>query len=266
VSLPQESAPTARPKREPILWQLFWFPINLLQAVLVALWTGGGIPLTLIACVVLRRKHLGLTLARRVWAPVILRFGPVRLRVESRARLDPSLTYFFAANHQSWVDIPALFAALPVPLLFLAKRELARIPFLGSYMEAMGMVYVDRAARKESTRTVSQAAQRLREGFSILSFPEGTRSPDGCVRQFKTATFAAALESGVPVVPVALEGPARILPRDGFRVRPGTIRLAIGEPIPTAGLKRDDRAELARRAQEEVERLLAEMRGGRLGE
>ena len=247
------------PTTEPIFWQLFWFPINLLQAVLVALWTGGGIPLTLAACAVLRRKDLGLTLARRVWAPVLLRFGPVRLQVEGREYLDASQPYFFVANHQSWVDIPALFAALPMPLLFLAKRELARIPFLGSYMEAMGMVYVDRAARKESTRTVDQAAQRLREDLSILSFPEGTRSPDGRVRPFKTASFAAALEAGVPVVPVALEGPARILPRDGFRARPGTIRVAIGEPIPTAGLTREDRAALARRAQEEVERLLADL-------
>ena len=260
MSLPQESVPTAGPRTEPILWQLFWFPINLLQAVLVALWTGGGIPLTLIACAVLRRKHLGLTLARRVWAPVLLRFGPVRLQVEGRERVDPSRAYFVVANHQSWVDIPALFAALPVPLLFLAKRELAHIPFLGSYIEAMGMVYVDRAARKESTRTVDQAARRLREGLSILSFPEGTRSPDGRVRPFKTASFAAALDAGVPVVPVALEGPARILPRDGFRARPGTIRVAIGEPIPTASLSREDRAALARRTQEEVEALLAQMR------
>lgn len=261
MSLPQENAPTAGPRTEPVFWQLFWFPINLLQAILVALWTGGGITLTLIAGSVLRRKRLGLTLARRVWAPVLLRFGPVRLQVEGRERLDPSQPYFFAANHQSWVDVPALFVALPVPLLFLAKRELARIPFLGSYMEAMGMVYVDRAARKESTRTVDQTAQRLREGLSILSFPEGTRSPDGRIRPFKTASFAAALDAGVPVVPVALEGPARILPRDGFRARPGTIRVAIGEPIPTAGLTRDARAELARRAQGEVERLLMEMRG-----
>lgn len=245
---------------EPILRQLFWFPVNFLQAVLVALWTAFWVLVTLIVCAVVRRKSPGLALARHVWAPGILLIGMVRLRVEGRERLASSGPYFFAANHQSWVDIPALFVSLHMPLLFLAKRELARTPFLGSYIGAMGMVYVDRDARKESTRTVDQAAQRLHEGYSILSFPEGTRSPDGRVRSFKTASFAAALDAGVPVVPVALEGPARILPRDGFRVRPGTVRLVIGEPIPTAGLTRDGRAELARRAQEEVEGLLAEMR------
>jgi 1-acyl-sn-glycerol-3-phosphate acyltransferase len=245
---------------EPVLSRLLWFPVNVLQAVLAALWTAGWITVALAVCAVLRRQGPGLALARRVWAPGILLFGPARLRVEGRERLDPSRSYFFVANHQSWVDIAALFAALPVPVLFLAKRELARMPFLGRFIENMGMVFVDRTDRKESARTVSQAAERLREGWSILSFPEGTRSPDGRVQRFKTATFAAALEAGVAVVPVALEGPARILPRDGFHVRPGVIHLKIGEPIPMDGLTRDDRAEVARRAQEEVEGLLASLR------
>jgi len=258
---PREAALPGRPPRfvERVCESL-WLPVNLLQAVLVTLWTGGGIPVALAVCAVLRRRDPGLFLARRVWAPVLLLFGPVRLRVEGRERLDPSRAYFFAANHQSWVDVPALFAALPVPVLFLAKRELARIPLLGRFMEAMGMVYVDRTDRRESVRTVSQAAGRLQEGWSILSFPEGTRSRDGGIQRFKTATFAAALEAGVPVVPVALEGPARILPRGGFRARPGVIRVKLGEPIPTAGLTRDDRAEVARQAQAAVEGLLVGMR------
>ncbi len=260
MSLPQEIVPTVDPKAEPILRHFLWLPFNILQAVLIALWTAAGVSLTLAACAVLRRKRPGLTLARLVWAPGILLIGLVRLRVEGRERLPLSQPCFFAANHQSLADVPALFTALPVPLLFLAKRELGRIPFLGSYMEAMGMVYVDRHDRGKAVRTVSLAAQRLREGLSILSFPEGTRSPDGRVRPFKTAAFAAALEAGVPVVPVALTGTGRILPRDAFRARPGTVRLVIGEPIPTAGLTRDDRAELARRTQEAVEALLAQRR------
>lgn len=259
MSLPQEPAATP----EPVLARLLWFPVNLLQAVLVAVWTAGWITVALAVCAVLRRQDPGLALARRVWAPGILLLGPVRLRVEGRERLAPSRAYFFAANHQSWVDIPSLFAALPVPVLFLAKRELARIPLLGRFIESMGMVFVDRADRRESVRTVSLATERLREGRSLVSFPEGTRSPDGRVQRFKTATFAAALEADVPVVPVALEGPARILPRGGFHARPGVIRVKIGEPIPTAGLTRDDRIEVARRAHAAVEELLAGMRGDR---
>jgi len=186
--------------------------------------------------------------------------GSVRLEVIGLEGADFSQPCFFAANHQSWVDIPALFAALPVPVLFVAKRELGRVPFLGWFMKAMGMVLIDRADRREAVRSVEAAAERLGQGWSLLSFPEGTRTLDGRVQRFKTATFAAAIAAGAPVVPIALEGAGRVLPRDGFRVRPGLVRVAVGAPIPTAGLQRDDRADLARRAQQEVERLLAVLR------
>lgn len=149
-----------------------------------------------------------------------------------------------------------------MPVLFIAKRELARIPFLGRFIDRMGMVFVDRTDRRETTRTVGRAAERLREGWSILSFPEGTRTPDGSVQPFKSATFAAALDAGVAVVPIAIEGAGRVLMRRSFRIRPGTIRISIGEPLSTAGLARSDRGELTRRAQREVEVMLERMRGG----
>jgi 1-acyl-sn-glycerol-3-phosphate acyltransferase len=236
--------------------RFLWPLVNVLQMALAGIWTAGCITVALIASAVRGRPDPGLALARRVWAPGCLRIGGARLQVEGRERIDPSRACFFAANHQSWIDIPVLFAALPPPVLFLAKRELARVPLMGRYIEKMGMVFVDRADRRQAVRTVGHAAARLREGRSILSFPEGTRSPDGRVQRFKTATFAAAVEAGVPVVPVALEGAVRVLPRGPLRIRPGLIRVRIGERISTAGLTRADRAELASRVQREVERLL----------
>ncbi|HEV8582455.1 MAG TPA: lysophospholipid acyltransferase family protein [Thermoanaerobaculia bacterium] len=235
-----------------ILWPL----INAAQAVYTVVWSAGWITVALVVSALRRSPAPGLALARHVWGPGLLRAGGAQLQVEGREGLDPSRAYFFAANHQSWMDIPALFAALPMPVLFLAKRELAAVPFLGRYIEKMGMVFVDRSERRQTARTVGDAAGRLREGWSILSFPEGTRTFDGRVQRFKTASFAAAIDAGVPVVPVALEGAGRVLPRGGFRARPGLIRICIGEPIPTAGLTRDARGELAERAQREVERLL----------
>ena len=136
-------------------------------------------------------------------------------------------------------------------------RRLAAVPFLGPYIQKMGMVFVDRGERRQTARTVGDAASRLREGWSILSFPEGTRAIAGRLQRFKTASFAAALDAGVPVVPVAVEGAGRVLPRDGFRARPGSIHIRIGEPISTAGLTRDARGELAERVQREVEEMLA---------
>jgi 1-acyl-sn-glycerol-3-phosphate acyltransferase len=238
------------------MMRFLWPLINMLQAVFVAVWSALWITVALLTYATTRSRRPGLFLARRVWAPGVLLSAPVRLEIEGLDRIDLSRSYFFTANHQSWADTPALFVALPVPLLFLGKAELARVPFLGWYMSAMGMVFIDRSDRVKAVRSVDRITGRLREGWSLLSFPEGTRSPDGRVQSFRSATFAAAIDTGVPVVPVALEGTGRILPRDGFKVRPGKVRVILGEPIATAGLTRDDRAELARRAQIEVQAML----------
>ena len=237
-----------------------WPLLNTLQGIFVALWTAFWILVSLAVCPLVRSRRPGLWLARRVWAPGILKVVGVRLSVEGVEGIDLSRPCFFAANHQSWIDIPALFAALPVPVLFVAKRELGRVPFLGWFMKAMGMVLVDRGDRKEAVRGIEAAAGQLCEGWSLLSFPEGTRTADGRVHRFKTAVFAAAIESGAPVVPIALEGADRVLPRDTLRGRPGWVRIALGEPISTAGFSRDDRAALARQAQRQVETLLAVLR------
>jgi 1-acyl-sn-glycerol-3-phosphate acyltransferase len=243
--------------------RFLWPLINAFQWVVACVWTAGWVTVALIVSAVRGRPDPGLALARLVWGPGLVHLAGARLRIEGRERIDPSRAYFFAANHQSWMDIPVMFADLPVPVLFLAKRELARVPFLGRYIEKMGMLFVDRANRREAMRTMEHAAARLREGRSLLSFPEGTRTPDGRVQRFKTASFAAALEAGVPVVPVAIEGARRVMPRDSFRVRPGVIHVRMGDPVPTSGLTRDDRAELASRVQWEVEKLLEEMRASR---
>jgi len=224
-------------------------------------WSAVWITVALAVRAVTGDRRPALALARKVWSPGLIYGAGARLEIEGgeNAGLDPAC--FFVANHQSWIDVPALFVAIPRPLLFLGKKELARVPFLGWYMGAMGMVFVERGERLQTGRSVNEAAERLRQGWSLLSFPEGGRSRDGRVQRFKGASFAAAIDAGAPVVPVAIRGAAAVLPRDGFRVRPGRIQVAIGEPIPTAGLTRADRADLALRTQREVEHLLAGLSG-----
>jgi len=236
---------------------LGWWLVNALQAVLGALWSVLWISLALLVSAATREPRLALAMARRIWAPGMLRIGWMRVEVHGRERLDFGQPHFFASNHLSLIDIPSLFTALPVPLLFVGKRELARVPFLGWYMAATGMVFVDRGRGIGAARSVAGAAERLRAGWSVLSFPEGTRARDGRTQPFKSAGFQAAIDSGVPVVPVAIEGSGRVLPPDGFRPRPGIIRVILGPPIPTAGLARDARADLARRTELSVRELLA---------
>lgn len=236
---------------------LVWLPVNAAQAVVTMLWMAVWITVALAATAITRSTRVALWLARRVWAPGQIATAIAVVAVSGRERFDWSRPCLLVANHQSWIDIPALFVAAPVPLHFVAKRELARVPFLGAYIRAMGMVFVDRRDLRGAKASVDRVAASLAAGANVVSFPEGTRSADGRVGRFKSGAFDAVLASGVDVLPVGIVGAGRVLPRGGFRVRPGRIEVRFGAPLATLGLERSDRGELARRAEEAVRALVA---------
>ncbi len=232
--------------------KLLWPAINLLQVIFLVLWTGGWILAALVVRALSRDAVPALTMARRLWAPGLLWAAGIRLEVEGLDHVDWAKPHFFAANHQSMVDPLVMFHALPVPLLFILKEELRKVPFLGWYVTAMGMIFVPRKKRRQSLENLRQCRERIAAGYSILMFPEGTRSRDERIGPFKSAVFLPAIATATPVVPVVLDGPGRILPRDSFRVRPGSVRVAIGRPIATEGLRREDRRDLTQRLREEI--------------
>jgi len=235
------------------LWRLF----NALQLIYTLLWSAGWISAALLLSACTRRPRVGLAMARRLWAPGLLWGAGARLRVEGLDRIEPGQTYMVVSNHQSVIDVPVLFRALPRPLRFVAKSELGRLPFLGWYMKAMGMVLVDRRAAAAARLAVEATAARLRAGETVVTFPEGTRGFAGRIRRFKTGGFAAALAANVEVLPVAVSGSALVLPPGGFAVRRGVIRVKVGAPIvpnPAAG-----RSALAQEAERAVRALYAEI-------
>lgn len=238
--------------------RVLWPVVNALQAIFLVVWSAGWIVAALGVRVLSRDAAPALAMARRGWAPALLWVGGMRLEIEGLENVDWNRPHFFAANHQSFVDILALFRTLPVPLLFILKQELRKVPFLGWYTAAMGMIFLPRGNRRKSLDNLRQCDQRIAEGFSILMFPEGTRSRDRRIGRFKPGVFLPAIETGVPIVPVVLAGTGRILPRGGFRARPGTIRIVIGRPVPTHDLGRSDRRDLA---EELRRRMLAVQQG-----
>lgn len=235
---------------------MLWSIANFFQLLFTLTFSAVGISIALVLTFLTRRRDVAVFMARRIWAPGLLWGARGRLAVEGTERLAPDAAYLFVANHQSFIDIPVLFMALARPLHFVAKRELARVPFLGWYIRAMGMVFLDRRARRAARASVEEAAVLLRSGRSVVTFPEGARSPDGRVRPFKSGAFAAALEAGVAVVPVAIHGAGAVMASRGWRIRPGTIRVRIGEPIPPAGPEAE-RGALARKAEADLRRLYA---------
>ena len=234
---------------------ILWPFINFIQALYTLVWSAFWIPVALVVRLVTGDTRIPLAMAHRIWAPGLLWKSVMRLEVRGLENVDVSRPHFFAANHQSLLDIAVLYAVLPVPLLFVLKRELARVPFLGWYVAAMEMILVDRTRRKQSLEALEQCRQRIARGRSILLFPEGTRSRDGRIGAFKPGIFVPTIGSGAAIVPVAIDGPGKVLPPGGFRIRPGTIRVAIGEPVETAGLTIEDRRELAEQVRERLVKL-----------
>lgn len=233
--------------------RLAWALFNTLQLLFTLLWTAGWICLALLVRLLSGGRHWPLRM--RCWAPGLLRGAGARLEVHGLERIDWSRPHVFVANHQSMIDICALFRALPVPVRFVLKQELAKVPFVGWYARAMGMVLIERGSARSSARRLRAAVDLLRGGASVCAFPEGTRGR-GRVGPFKGGAFQLAIEAGARVVPVAIEGSGRVLPAAGFRVRPGRIVVRLGEPLTTQGLAPHERNVLAGQARDAVIALL----------
>ncbi len=197
-------------------------------------------------------------MAAWLWAPALVHGALARVEVRGAEKVDFDQAYVLVANHQSMIDICALFMAVPVPLRFLLKAELGWVPFLGWYTRAMGMVLIQRRDPPRARHQIQYAASLLEQGHSLCAFPEGTRSKDGVIGEFRTGVFRAAIDAGQPVVPVAIRGSGQVMPPGSFSIRPGRIEVLIGEPISTRGMTSVQRRELAARAQAAVARLHAE--------
>jgi 1-acyl-sn-glycerol-3-phosphate acyltransferase len=137
----------------------------------------------------------------------------------------------FIGNHTSLFDPPLMISTLPCRPVFVAKRELAGIPFLGWVIWLADFIFIDRRDRNAAMASLEEAAIRIRTGQTIVAFPEGTRSHDGRLLPFKKGAFALAFEAGVPVVPFAIHGGPDILPTGAWRVRGGAYRITIGAPL-----------------------------------
>lgn len=169
----------------------------------------------------------------------------------------PAGPVVYASNHSSMFDIWALSAALPGSTRFVAKQELARIPFFGNAMVKAGHVTIDRFNRGKAFEAYDRAAKTIQSGISTIVFPEGTRSRTGELLPFKNAPFGLAIAAQVPLVPVYVHNTFEILPKGAWRLRRKPIVIRIGEPIATVGLTLDDRDQLRERTRAAIEALRA---------
>ena len=198
--------------------------------------------------------------ATRSWARGVGAAAGLHVRVHHPERISRYEGTVYACNHVSWFDVFALAGVLP-RYSFIAKSELRRIPMFGFGAEAAGIVFLDRDNRKAAFESYELAARQVARGRSIVVFPEGTRGRDYHLRPFKKGPFVLAIASQRPVVPTIVHGAREMMPKGSLRIRAGTVDLHFLEPIPTAGLTYDDRAELMTRVWERMAAAMRELYG-----
>src|SRR5215831_6991516 len=189
----------------------------------------------------------------RWWCRLIAWTIGAQIRVCGAENLGPDRAYVYMANHCSLVDIPAMFAYLPYQFRIMAKKELFYVPFMGWHLWTAGNFPVDRSDPRRTAGSLRKVVEGVRGGKSLAVFPDGTRSPDGKLGEFKPGSFKIALRSGVPVVPIAIRGTHQILPKHSLVPRPGKVEVLIGEPIPTMDLSERDIRTLMERVHAAIE-------------
>ena len=179
-----------------------------------------------------------------LWAKWILFASRIKVTVNGLSNIDPSKSYIYMCNHQSNFDIPVLLGCLPVQFRWLAKAELFKVPIFGRSMRSAGYISIDRFNQTSAFESISEAAERIKGGVSVMIFPEGTRSIDGKIRPFKKGGFVLAVDAKVPIIPVVLHGTRSIMPKGRLRINHGHVVMDILAPVDTTGYTRESKDEL----------------------
>lgn len=195
-------------------------------------------------------------LISKVWSNTIFLAAGVKVTIEGLDRLDRNASYIFMSNHLSHLDTPAFMKKLPFKIRFFVKKELLNIPIFGQAIYMGKHIIIDRKNTESAKRSINDAKKRIKKmGLSILVFPEGTRSKTGKLGEFKKGGFVLAIETGIPIVPIAIEGSFALLPTHTLLIKSGSINIKVGSPIPVDGYTLEQKQELMDRVRSAIEGL-----------
>ena len=214
--------------------KVLWFPINMLQLLLVLLWTIFCGLFGMVFALATNPTYSHRIMGYYIFSPVILAISMVRVKTRGLENIldEPAI---YASNHASQLDIPIICTRVNRPMFFIGKIELKKIPVLSQYMKIVGMIFVDRKNRERAMASMRTAIQDIQGGKSIAAFPEGTRTKTGELLPFKKGVFTISKEGRIPIVPIAVIGSAKALASGSFCMRPASVELRI---LPA--LKGDD--------------------------
>lgn len=232
--------------------------MGVVKLILLIIWSVICITLSLVVLLFTFNRKYPLKMARSWWAPGVLFVLGIKPVINGQEHIDTSKTYIIVANHSSYLDIPTLFKTLPLNIHFIAKKELKKVPFLGWYMWATDMIFIDRKNTKEAKKSLEDACELIRKGKTVLIFPEGTVSEDGKIKKFKKGGFHIAKQSGVSILPVAHKGTNivwSIGSNTSFKKHP--IHVNIGQTIDVNDYKNVD--DLTTHVKQVIEQLHSEI-------
>ncbi len=192
----------------------------------------------------------------KVWADKILWIIGVKIETKGLENVNRHESYIFAANHSSLMDIPVLQSTIPVDFRIIYKKELEKVPIWGYGLKKSPYIGIIREDPREAMKSVEEAIESIKAGDSVLIYPEGTRSPDGELQEFKRGAFMMASRSGKPIIPVAILGSNKVLPNKKFELNPGKVRLVFGKPIFMEVTSREDERKLMEKVYEALKNML----------
>ena len=191
----------------------------------------------------------------RLWSRMILGTIGAKVQVQGLDKIDTTKAQVYVVNHLSALDIPVLYLYLPFQFRILAKKELFSYPFMGWHLRRSGQIPVVLENPRASVRSLNLAVAAIRDGKSLVIFPEGGRSPDGQLQSFMGGAFYAAIKAQVDVVPIALAGTYEMLKMNTWHIKPGPVHMLVGEPIRTAGMSNRDIEKVTNRARDTIAEL-----------
>jgi 1-acyl-sn-glycerol-3-phosphate acyltransferase len=193
----------------------------------------------------------------RLWARGILWGAGIDIRAEGIERIERSKRYILIANHHSYFDIPCIFAAIPQPIRFMAKKSLFSIPLFGWALSRAGFIPIDRKNRRTAVKSFDLAVERIRKGNTIVIFPEEGRSREVAMRPFQRGAFLLAIRSELPILPLAIDGTYEVLRVGAKRITPGVVTIRVGTEIETAGVSVRAKDTLLEQSRGQIEGMLA---------
>ncbi|MBO9129346.1 lysophospholipid acyltransferase family protein [Bacillus sp. 165] len=180
----------------------------------------------------------------------MMKAAGAKVEVEGIEHIPTDRAVLFVSNHQSNFDIPLLMGYLQKPIGFIAKAELQKLPLVAEWMTFMNSIFMNRSDRRQSLQAIKDGIELLKNGHSLVIFPEGTRSKTKQMAEFKTGSFHLAVKSGVPIVPVTINGTYNLLEANGNRIKPAHVKLTVSPPIYEEQYKEMELKDLAKYTQD----------------